>query len=248
MSTISAPMATEKVELRVADGTRMIAYVARPSKPVKDGPGIIVLQEAFGVTGYLREVAARFANELGFVAIAPELYHRTGDGAVGNYDGGQPNDMNVHRAGLSTEGQAADFVAAWEWLRKEGVPAERTAAVGFCMGGRVAYLGNAHVPLGAAISFYGGNIAPKWAHFAPKEHGPILFFWAGLDSHITAEQRRAVEDAMIAAKSAPHTHVVFSDADHGFFCHARPNVYHPGAAREAWAMLVEFLKYHKVID
>jgi carboxymethylenebutenolidase len=239
-------MATELVELQVSDGTRMRAYVARPPQRVKDGPGIIVLQEAYGVTGYLREVAARFAAELGMLAIAPELYHRTGDGAVGDYATDKPSDMQVHRAALSPEGMAADFVAAWEWLRREGVPAERTAAVGFCMGGRVAYLGNAHVPLGAAISFYGGRIAPDWAHYAPKEHGPILFFWGALDHTIDVAQRRAVEDAMTAAKSAPHTHVVFSDADHGFFCHARPGVYHPGAAREAWAMLVEFLKYHKV--
>jgi carboxymethylenebutenolidase len=246
MSAISAPTATERVELEVSDGTRMHAYVARPPQPVKDGPGIVVLQEAYGVTGYLREVAARFANELGFVAIAPELYHRTGHGAVGSYEG-DTKQMNVHRAGLTAEGQAADFVAAWEWLRNEGVREEKTAAVGFCMGGRVAYLGNAHVPLGAAISFYGGRIAPDWAQYAGREHGPILFFWAGLDHNIPAEQRRAVEDAMIAAKSVPHRHVVFSDADHGFFCHARPSVYNAEAAREAWAMAVEFLKNQKIV-
>jgi carboxymethylenebutenolidase len=246
MSTVTAAIANERVELHVSDGTKMHAYVARPPHPVKDGPGIIVLQEAYGVTGYLREVAARCANDLGMLAIAPELYHRTGDGAIGDY-AGDTKQMNAHREGLTTEGQAADFVAAWEWLRKEGVPAEKTAAIGFCMGGRVAFLGNGHVPLGAAVSFYGGNI-PKWGGFAAKQSGPILFFWAGLDHNITADQRRSVEDTMIAAKRVPHQHVVFSDADHGFFCHARPSVYHPGAAREAWAMAVEFLRYNKIVD
>jgi carboxymethylenebutenolidase len=246
MSTIAAPMANELVELTVSDGTRMLAYVARPQRPVKDAPGIIVLQEAYGVTGYLREVTARFASELGCIAIAPELYHRTGDGAVGPYDP-EPTMMNKHRKALTTEGQAADVVAAFDWLRKEGVPAEKTAAIGFCMGGRVAYLGNAHVPLGAAISLYGGRIAPDWAEFAGKQHGPLLLFWAGLDPHIPPEQRRAVEDAMIAAKSVPHTHVTFSDADHGFFNHVRPDVYSAEASREAWALIVEFLKNHHIV-
>src|SRR5579875_1100368 len=143
MSTTSAPIADERIRLDVADGTQMYAYVARPPVRRTDGPGIVVLQEAYGVTEYLREV--------GMLAIAPELYHRTGHGAVANYETDKPSDMNVHRAGLTVEGMAADFVAAWEWLRHEGVPAKRTAAVGFCMGGRVAYLGNAHAELAAAI-------------------------------------------------------------------------------------------------
>jgi carboxymethylenebutenolidase len=142
----TAPTADEQVELRVSDGTRMLAYVARPPHPVSASPGIIVLQEAYGVNGYLRDVTARLANELGCIAIAPELYHRTGDGAVGSYDFDPPK-MKEHRAGLSIDGQAADVVAAFEWLRAQGVPANKTAALGFCMGGRVAFLGNASVPL-----------------------------------------------------------------------------------------------------
>jgi carboxymethylenebutenolidase len=247
MTTTAAPTADERVELQVSDGTRMLAYVARPAHPVLAGPGIIVLQEAYGVNGYLREVTARLANELGCIAIAPELYHRTGDGAIGSYDFDPPK-MKEHREGLSIDGQAADVVAAFEWLRAEGVPAKKTAALGFCMGGRVAFLGNAYVPLGAAISLYGGRIAPDWAEYAVKQHGPLLCFWAGLDPHIPPSQRRAVEDALIAAKVVRHTHVVFSDANHGYFRHVRDDVYHPAAARETWAMLVAFLKENDVLN
>lgn len=246
MSTTAAPQAAERVRLSVSDGTQMDAYVARPQKPAPGNPGIVVLQEAYGVTGYLREVAGRCANELGMLAIAPEFYHRTGDGAVADYTV-EPSVMSTHRAGLSPEGMAADFVAAWEWLRKEGVPAARTAAIGFCMGGRIAYLGNAQVELGAAISFYGGRI-PEWADLAARQHGPIVFFWGGLDHTIPVEQRRAVEDAMIAANRVPHTHVIFSDADHQFFCHAKPSAYNAKRAQEAWALSAQFLKSSGVLD
>jgi carboxymethylenebutenolidase len=240
MSTMSVPMATERVEVKVGDG-RMLAYVARPPRPAKNGPGIVVLQEAFGVTGYLREVTARFANELGFTAIAPELYHRTGDGVVAAYDSSLPKD-SPHRKGISEEGITADVVAAYEWLTREGIAADRCAAVGFCMGGRAAFLGNAQVPLRAAISFYGTQIAPGALSLAAKQHGPLLFFWPGRDHSTTLEQRRAVQDALTAADSVAHAHVDFSDAEHGFFCHARQSTYRADYSAQAWAMLVEFLR------
>ncbi len=74
----------ERVELKVADGTKMAAYVARPQE---EGPhsGVIVLQEAFGVNSHIRDVTERFARE-GYVAIAPELFHRTAPGFEGRYD------------------------------------------------------------------------------------------------------------------------------------------------------------------
>lgn len=246
MSTVSAPIATERIQVEVDDGTKMYAYVARPPRPVKDGPGIVVLQEAYGVTDWLREVTARFAHELGFVAIAPELYHRTGDDVVVDYAKGLERD-SPHRKGLTVDGMARDVAASHAWLCGEGVRAERSAAVGFCMGGRAAYLGNARAPFGAAISFYGGRIAPDSVDEAPTQHGPLLCFWGGLDKTISIEHRRGAEDALNAAGKV-HTQVVFSDADHGFFRHVRPEVYHPGASRQAWAMLVEFLRFHNVID
>jgi carboxymethylenebutenolidase len=246
MSTVSVPIANERVAVQVGDG-KMSAYVARPPRPVKNGPGIVVLQEAYGVTDYLREVTARFAHDLGFTAIAPELYHRTGDGVVVSYESSLPKD-SPHRKGISDEGISADVVASYQWLTSEGVAPDRCAAVGFCMGGRAAYLGNAHLPLRAAISFYGTAIAPGALSFATKQHGPLLFFWAGRDHATSTEQRRAVEDALSEAGGVAHSHVVFSDAEHGFFCHARPSCYRGDYSRQAWAMLVEFLRDAKVID
>jgi carboxymethylenebutenolidase len=237
-----AAILTEKVDVPVKDGTTMPAYVARPAER-RDGPGILVLQDQFGVTDFLRDTADRFA-QLGFTAIAPALYHRTGVFEMA-YEGGYDANKPHHKA-VTWDGQIADAEAAYDWLLGEGVSAERIGAMGFCMGGRLAYLANAHRPLRAAISFYGGRIAPDLLHHAAAQHGPLLFFWGGRDDVIPQEQVRAVADGLTAA-GADHDQVVFSDAGHAFFCHSRPAMYHERAAREAWAMSMEFLRCQGIL-
>jgi carboxymethylenebutenolidase len=233
MTTVNA----ERVELAVSDGTRMFAEVARPaSTPVG---GLIVFQDAYGVNDQLREIAARCAG-IGFTAIAPELFHRTGAGIVAAYDDNR-NPLRMRaKDGLSDEGMAADARAAFDWLTRDaGIAQTGIAAIGFCMGGRVAFLANAHLPLRAAISFYGGGIAPDLLDLAPQQHGELLMFWGGQDAHIPSAQRRAVSDALTQAGKR-HTQIVFSYAKHGFFGHRHPD-HDAVASAQAWAMLAEFL-------
>jgi carboxymethylenebutenolidase len=237
MSTVTM----ERVELKVGDGTTMFAHVARPAAPVANGPGMLVFQEAFGVNDHIRDIARRLAD-IGFTAIAPELYHRTGTGVELKY--GDMDAVKPHSAGVTVDGLAADATAAYNWLRSDAKAApERIASIGFCMGGRVSYVANAHLPLAAAISFYGGRINDL-LQLVEKEHGPILMFWGGLDKNIPPEQRRAVEDALTAGNK-PQEQVVFSFAEHGFFCDARAS-YNADAARQAWALSLEFLRTRKV--
>lgn len=229
---------TSRVDVPVADGTTMTAYVARPASRT-GSPGILVLQDQFGVTEFLRDVAVRFAR-LGFTAIAPALYHRSGAVEI-SYRDGYGASKPYHQS-VTLEGQIADANASYDWLRAQAqVSPDRIAAIGFCMGGRLAYVANAHRPLRAAISFYGGKIAPELLRFAPGQHGPLLFFWGGRDDVIPKEQYRAVADGLTEAGAA-HDHVVFSEARHAFFCHVRPDMYHERASREAWAMSLELLR------
>jgi carboxymethylenebutenolidase len=107
------------------------------------------------------------------------------------------------------------------------------------MGGRVSYIANAVVQLAAAISFYGG-VPPELLSMADRQHGPLLMFWGGKDKHILPDNYRAVADAL-SEQGKTHEQVVFSQADHGFFCDQRSS-YEPGAARQAWAMTQEFLR------
>jgi carboxymethylenebutenolidase len=235
---------TQWITLNVADGTSMRAYVARPQGTTQHTE-LLVYQEAFGVNGHIRDVTERFARE-GYVALAPELFHRTAPGLEGRYDNFE--SAMPHARALTEENLEADVRAAYEWLRAD--PASRgkeIACVGFCMGGRVAFLTNAVLPVSAGVSFYGGGIAPS--PFGPgllsragDLHAPQLLFWGGLDKHIGPEQTRMVAESLRTA-GKPFVHVEFSDADHGFFCDARSS-YNPSAARQAWALALTFLNIY----
>lgn len=233
---MTAKIATQKITLDVSDGTSMNAYVARPAEP-GEFPGMLVLQEAFGVNAHIRDITERIARE-GYVAIAPELFHRTGQGFEGRYDD-FPAVM-PHMQALTEQGQTADMRAAYDWLRAhDQVAANRVASIGFCMGGRASFLADATLPLQASISFYGGGIAQQFLHHAPNMNAPILLFWGGEDKHILAEHRHAVVEALTKA-GKQFVNVLVSYADHGFFCDARAS-YNPAAAALAWALTKEFL-------
>jgi carboxymethylenebutenolidase len=232
----------EVITLNVADGSMMNAYVARPRDSAR-APGLLVFQEAFGVNAHIRSVADRFAA-LGFVAVAPELYHRSAAGYEGSYT--DFASVMPHMQALTNEGLEADIDASYQWLAgQSGADSSRIACIGFCMGGRVSYMANARVKLSAAVSFYGGRIAPDLLPLASKQHAPILMFWGGLDTHIPAEQYRAVADALTEAK-AVHEQVIFGQADHGFFCDARES-YNDIAARQALALVKEFFAVYGVL-
>ena len=108
------------------------------------------------------------------------------------------------------------------------------------MGGKASFLANAMLPLRAAVSFYGGGIAPDLLDHAAALHAPMLLFWGGLDKHITPEHRKAVTDAL-KAHGKTYVNVEFSDADHGFFCDERAS-YQPRAARQSWSLMLKFLR------
>jgi carboxymethylenebutenolidase len=227
---------TEWVELAVDDGSRMRAYVARPEGEGPH-PGLLLFQEALGVAAQLRDVAARLAGE-GFVVVAPELYHRTAPGfELDTLD--MAVLMPLIRS-VTADGMLADARAAHAWLiARPEVDAARVAALGFCMGGRAAWLANSALPLAAAVSFYAGGVAPPLLDRAATLSGPHLFFWGGRDPGIPPEQHRAVADAVRAAKK-PFVDVEFSQAVHAFF-NERTDRYHPAAAAQAWAIATAFL-------
>ena len=232
---------TEYITLPVGDGSSMRAFVAHPQG--SPAAGLLVFQEAFGVNAHIRDVTTRFARE-GYLAIAPELFHRTGAGFEGNYTDFAA--VMPHFQGLSDAGLEADIRAAVDWVQRASgnLP---TGAVGYCMGGRTACLAGLVAPIACSISYYGGGIAPSQYFPSLLERlkdlaGPILLFWGGKDQHIGPEQIQAVTSALRAAQK-PFVNVEFSEADHGFFCDARAS-YNPAAAAEAWPLTLAFLKTH----
>jgi carboxymethylenebutenolidase len=228
----------DKVELGVADGKRMMTYIARP-KAAGSCPGLLLFQEAFGVNHHIRNVAERFAGE-GYVVIAPELFHRTApagfEASYTDFDAVRP-----HIQAVTTETVEQDVRASHDWLRaSRQADADQISCVGFCLGGRVSFIANSAVPLRSAVSFYGAGIAPGLLNRAAKLGAPMLFVWGGLDKHITPEYRKSVTDAL-AAQQKIYVNAEFSRADHGFFCGERA-AYEPHSARQAYALTLEFLR------
>lgn len=217
----------------------MRAYIARPSASGRS-PALLVFQEAYGVNAHIRSVADRFAAE-GYVALAPELFHRTAPGFEGDYQ--NFNSVRPLMESLTDSGLEADIYASFDWLSHDAsVDSQRIGSIGFCMGGRASFLANAIVSLKGAVSFYGGNIAQTLIHLIPQLHGPALLFWGGQDKRILPEHIRTIVDAFRTAKK-PYTNIEFSEAEHGFFCDARSS-YHKESAEQAWPIVLRFLKTH----
>ncbi len=229
---------TERVTIPVSDGTSMNGHLVIPEGEGPK-PAILLYQEIFGVNDHMRRVAARYA-ELGYIVLAPDLFHRQ----VENYEAGYDNigDSIAVAMKYSAEQSEADLRASYDFISKHPqVKSDRVAALGFCMGGRLSFVSNGVSPLRCAISFY-GNIAPDKLSFINSQSGHLLLIWAGKDAYIPAENVKAAVDACKGAGKA-YTSIEFSENNHGFFCDARSD-YEAGAASQAWALTSAFLKTH----
>jgi carboxymethylenebutenolidase len=206
--------------------------------------GIIVVQEAFGVNEHIEDVCARLAAE-GWLAVAPHLYHRTGDPKYG-YD-----DFSVimpHMKALTAQGVLEDVDAAIAHLAEAGIGSSATGIIGFCMGGTVALLVAARRNVGAAVTFYGGGVAegrfgfPSLIEAAPSLQAPWLGLYGDLDTGIPVDDVELLRIA--AASSSQVTELVrYADAEHGFNCDRRSS-YHEASAKNAWKRSLGWFAAH----
>ncbi len=235
-------MPTTDLTIETSDGP-MPTYRAVPEGTAKGA--IVVVQEAFGVTGHIEDVTRRLAGE-GWLAIAPALFHRQGSPVLGytEFDKVMPV-----MAELTAEGFTEDLNASFDHLEREGFPASRSGVVGFCMGGSVALVAGTLRPLGAAVTYYGGGVVegrfgfPALVELAPTLSSPWLGHFGDLDKGIPVEQ---VEALRAAAAGAPVETAVYryADAEHGFNCNDRPDVYNRAAAEQAWVRTLDWFDAH----
>jgi carboxymethylenebutenolidase len=209
---------------------------------------VVVAQEAFGVNHHIRDVCRRFA-EAGYLALAPELFHRSGRGIEIPY-GDMPPAMEQLRA-LTNDGVEEDLAAAFEHLgARADVDPARVGLVGFCVGGFAAFLGACRLSPVATVSFYGGGIVRQRPQFelrpildeASNIRRPILCLFGAEDQGITPEDVNAIRERLDRLP-IPHEVVVYPDAGHAFFCDARPS-YRAAPAADAWRRTVEWLARH----
>ncbi len=229
---------TERAHVTVAAQT-MGAYLARPSQP-GSYPGVLVFMEIFGVNAHIREVTERVAAE-GYVALAPDFFHRTGPGVEYGYDETGMSEGLKLLGQLKADDMIADARASIAFLkRKAYVRGDRIGAVGFCVGGHMTYLTACETDVQAAASFYGGGIAgPQGFGSAPstisrtsKIRGKIVCLFGEKDAAIPLEQVDAIR-AELNTQRIPNEVVVYPGAEHGFFCNQRGS-YNKAAADDAW--------------
>ncbi len=150
------------VTLKTPDGD-MGLYDVEPDGEAR--AAVIVAQEAFGVNPHIEDVTRRVAAA-GYRAVAPHLFHRTGDPVI---DYGDFDKIMPQFAGLSEAGVLNDLDAALAYLGEAGFAPARIGVVGFCMGGTVAFLASVRRPLGAGVTFYGGGVTE--GRFGMASHG-----------------------------------------------------------------------------
>jgi carboxymethylenebutenolidase len=223
---------------RVSIG-KMGGYLARP-KTGGPYPAVLVYMEIFGINGHIRDVTERIARE-GYLALAPDYFHRTGPGVEYGYDdAGMAGGMKLLGA-LKADEMIADAKAAIAWLRqRKDVRGDRIGATGFCIGGHMTYLTACETDVRAAASFYGGGIAgpagpggaPSTLSRTAKIKGKIVCLMGGKDALIPKAQVDAIR-AELGKHKIRHEVVVYPDADHGFFCDQRAT-YQKAAAEDAW--------------
>ncbi|HVT38185.1 MAG TPA: dienelactone hydrolase family protein [Gemmatimonadaceae bacterium] len=222
---MNGTMVTFPVNGRTADG-----YLSLP--PVGKGPGLIVLQEYWGLVDHIKSVADRFAAE-GFVALAPDIYH--GERTTSPDDAGKLlMALNIAEAGKDIRGAAM-------YLRTHpAVQPKKVAAIGFCMGGMLAlYAGQEHSDvISAVVDFYG--VHPEVTIDPARLRVPVLGHVGKQDKSGPTASMLALADAVRKVGGSFEVHEY--DAGHAFFNDARVQVYNAGAAKLAWERTLEFLK------
>ena len=234
-----AAVSHEDLLLESADGTRFAAFAALPDGA--PAAGIVVLPDVRGLYGFYEELALRFA-ERGYAAVAIDYFGRTA--GAGKRDDGF--EYAEHVAQTTPEGIRADVAAAVAHLRGLGV--EAVLAVGFCFGGRHAWLAAADGHgLAGAVGFYGRpgpgqDGTPGPAQRAPDMAAPILALQAGADQNITAEDNAAFERALEEA-GVEHELVTYEGAPHSFFDRRQEDF--AAESEDAWQRTLAFIERHR---
>ncbi len=213
-----------------ANGRTANGYLAIPGSG--RGPGVIVIQEWWGLVGHITDVADRFANE-GFVALAPDLFH--GEKTKSPDDAGKlMMALNIAEAGKDLNGAAQYLVGV------EGVEPKKVASIGFCMGGQLSLFAACEFPdvIGACVDFYGVHPAVK-LDFS-RLSSPVLAHFATRDTLTPPDAANALVDRI--KNAGKRIDAYFYDADHAFFNDQRPAVYNEQAATLAWRRTIDFLR------
>jgi carboxymethylenebutenolidase len=223
----------EMVEFASNGGTAP-GYLAAPEGGA--GPGVLVIQEYWGLVDHIKDVADRFAGE-GFTALAPDLYH----GATAT----EPDEAGKLMMSMNVEQAAKDLSGAVNLLQERSGRND-IGVVGFCMGGGLALVAGTVRPdaVKAVVPFYGlvpwPSAQPDWS----KLDASIQGHYAGNDSYFSPEKAQDLENELKSLGKDVQIYI-YPDTEHAFFNDTRPEVHDPDASAAAWGRAIEHL--HRVL-
>lgn len=218
------------VEYPDTDGETLMGYAAYPA--AGQGPGLVVIQEWWGLNDHIKDVARRFAAE-GFVALAPDLYHGVATT--------EPDEARKLAMALSGEEAVKEIGQAVAWLKsQENVGPDKIGVVGFCMGGGLVLQTAAqNDAVDAGVVFYG---RPLDAEQAAQVNAPILTF-IGTQDNIPLDAVQAMHAAFDSA-GLENQLQIYDGAQHAFFNDTRAGSYDPDAAADAWPRALDWFRTH----
>ncbi|MDQ2920498.1 MAG: dienelactone hydrolase family protein [Acidobacteriota bacterium] len=224
-------MAGQMVEFS-SNGGSTSGYLAIPQKGT--GPGVIVIQEWWGLVDHIKAVCDRFASE-GYVALAPDLYH--GETTK------SPDEAGKLMMALRIDEAEKDLRGAIQYLLDhQATTGEKVGTIGFCMGGALSlYAASKNSQVGACVVFYGihPNVRPDLGNL----QAAVLGIYAERDGFVPPESVRELERQLKELGKSVEVHI-YPDTDHAFFNDQRADVYNAKAAEDAWRRTIEFFANH----
>ena len=229
-----------------ADGENIAGYLARPSSGGPH-PGLIVLQEWWGLDGHIKDLTDRFARE-GYAALAVDMYSFAGNKVTLDADeAAKLMESLRYDTAMRYLNGGVDYLARADFAR-----GDRIGVAGFCMGGGHSLLMSClNKEIKAAVAFYGQIVNDQPTEnnpvnpidLVPQMSCPLLFVHAGLDEWITLDHADRLRDAM--KKSNKEGEVKsYPNAPHAFFNDTKPDIYRQEEAQDAWRRTLAFLRRH----
>ncbi len=193
-------------------------------------PGLIVIQEWWGLDAQTESIAERFAAA-GYLAFAPDLYH------------GELAQLGDHQTAMTlsqkyTPGAAADLQNAYDALKNHPNCSGKVGSVGFCFGGRMSLVLGGSRQLDALCTFYGGGMQQIFGQLGSLQ-SPVLGLFGDQDQSIPAGTIEEF-DKLLHTLGVQHEIIVYPNAGHAFFRDSDPTAYRPAAAKDAWERVNAF--------
>ena len=213
-----------------SNGQNTESYLAIPA--AGKGPGVLVIQEWWGLVGHIKSVCDRFAAA-GFSALAPDMFH--------GKTASEPDGAGKLFMALNIAQAEKDLRGAASYLLQHSSTA-KLGAVGFCMGGQLAlFAATLNPSVGACVDFYGihPNVKPDYSRLS----GPVLGLFAEKDEFVNPTAARALDVAIKGAGKQSEIHI-YPGVAHAFFNDERADAYNKAAADDAWRRTLAFFRQH----